>query len=72
MRLSDRTVIQLIERDASTNDFVLVDDEHGTEIVLTTNELARLHYAIRYFAGVDHILTGAITDAAVNQPWSGR
>jgi hypothetical protein len=60
MRLSGRIVLQIVEW-PDRNDNVLVDDDRGTEIVLTTVELARMHHGIRYFAGHDQELTTAIT-----------
>ena len=50
MRLSDRLVLQLIERTDRDDDYVLVDDHHGTEIVLTARDAARLFIGIDWFA----------------------
>jgi hypothetical protein len=50
MRLSDRLVLQVIERVDRDDDYVLVDDHHGTEIVLTPTDVARLLLGIEWFA----------------------
>jgi hypothetical protein len=65
MRLSDNVVLQMID----INRYVLSADSSGAEIVLDSDELARLAICgVGYFASVDPTLTAACYKAAADNP----